>query len=160
MRLLCWVSAYSLQICGWWGLSLNISVVRCSRLDISYWRAFNTTPLLNSFGLRWVTFYQKPLGQSLFGTHPLHWSLSVLKNMVSQFTLDLISWKILLKTCCLKCLIIQWWAELSDSCRIHPYLNTDPVVKQLTHYIGLYDLNRKWGCFCCFNNLFETSLNV
>jgi len=38
-------------------------------------------------------------------------------------------------------------AELSDSRWIRPYLNTDPVVKQLTHYIGLYDLNRKGSCF-------------
>ena len=83
--------------------------------------------------------------------------------MVSHCTLDLISWKILLKTCCLKCLTgydsIRWWAKLSDSCWIHPYLNTDPVVNQLTHYMGLYDLNRKWS-FCCFSNLFENSLNV
>ena len=38
---------------------------------------------------------------------------------------------------------IRWWAELSDSRRIRPYLDTDLEVKQLTHYIGLYDLNRK-----------------
>jgi len=61
--------------------------------------------------------------------------------MISHCTLDLISWKILLKTCCLKCLLrydtIQWWTELRDSHRIRPYLNTDPVVKLLTHYIGL-----------------------
>jgi len=67
--------------------------------------------------------------------------------MASQSTLDLISWMILLKTYCLKYLIrhgtIRWWAELSYSRRIRPYLNTDPVVKQVTHYIGLYDLNRK-----------------
>ena len=67
--------------------------------------------------------------------------------MVSHRTLDLILWKILLKTCCLKCLIrydlIRWWAEPSDSRWFRPYLYTDPVVKQLTHYIGLYDLNRK-----------------
>ena len=60
--------------------------------------------------------------------------------MVSQSTLDLISCKILLKTCCLKCLTrhdtIRWWAELSDSRRIRPYLNMGPVVKQLTHYIA------------------------
>ena len=87
---------------------------------------------------------------------------SVLTNMVSQSTLDLISWKILLKNCCLKCLIrhVRWWAALSDSRRIRSYLNTDPVVKQLTYYIGLYDLYRKRICFCCFNNLFENSLNV
>jgi len=63
---------------------------------------------------------------------------SVLKNMVSHGTLDPISRKILLKTCCLKCLVrydtLRWWA---DSRRILPYQNTDPVVKQLTHYIGL-----------------------
>ena len=67
--------------------------------------------------------------------------------MVSHCIYDLISWKISLKTCCLKCLIrydtIQWWAELSDSRRICPNLNTDLVVKLVTHYIGLYDLNRK-----------------
>jgi len=67
--------------------------------------------------------------------------------MVTHCTLDFISWKILLKTCCLKYLIrydtVRWWAELSDSCRIRPYLNTDPVVKLLTHYIDLYDLSRK-----------------
>jgi len=67
--------------------------------------------------------------------------------MVSQSTIDLISWKILLKIACFKCLLrhdtIRWWAELSDSRRLCPYLNTDPVVKQLTHYIGLYDLNKK-----------------
>jgi len=62
--------------------------------------------------------------------------------MVSQPTYDLISRKILLKTCCHKCLIM-WWVELSDSCWIRPYLNTDPVVKQLTNNTGLYDLNRK-----------------
>jgi len=56
--------------------------------------------------------------------------------------------------------LIRWWAELSDFCRIRPYLNTDPVVELLTHYIGLYDLNRKWSCLCCFSNLFENSLNV
>ena len=91
-------------------------------------------------------------------------SVRVLKNMVSHCSLDRISWKILLKTCYLKCLIvydtIRWWPERSDSQRIRPYLNTDPVVKLLTHYIGLYDLNRKWSCFCCFSNLFEKSLNV
>ena len=38
---------------------------------------------------------------------------------------------------------IQRWAELSDSLWIRPYLNTDPVVKLLTHYIGLHDLNKK-----------------
>jgi len=67
--------------------------------------------------------------------------------MVSHCTLDLIFWNILLKTCCLKCLLsydtIQWWAELRNSHWILPYLNMDPVVKLLTHYIGLYDLNRK-----------------
>ena len=56
--------------------------------------------------------------------------------MVSYCTLGLIPWKSLLKICCLKCLIrydtIQWWAELSDSCRIRPYLNTDQVVNLLT----------------------------
>jgi len=61
--------------------------------------------------------------------------------MVTHFTLDLISWKILLKTCCLKCLLrddtIRWGAELSDSRQIRPYLNMYPVVKLLTHYIGL-----------------------
>ena len=36
----------------------------------------------------------------------------------------------------------------------------DPIVKQLTHYIGLHDLNRKLSCFCCFSNLFEILLNV
>jgi len=67
--------------------------------------------------------------------------------MVLCCTLDLISEKILLKTCCLKCLIrydtIRWWAELSDSPRIHPFLSTDPVVNLLTHYIDLYDINGK-----------------
>jgi len=84
--------------------------------------------------------------------------------MVSDCTLDLISWKILLKTCCLKCLkkhdAIWWWAKLSDSRRSCPYLNTDSVVKPLTYYIGLYDLNRKWSCFCCFSNLLKNSLNA
>jgi len=46
----------------------------------------------------------------------------------------------------LKCLIrndtIRWWAELSNSRRIRPYLNMDPVVK-LSLTISLYDLNRK-----------------
>jgi len=37
--------------------------------------------------------------------------------------------------------------EFSDSRRICPYLNTYPVVKLLTHYIGLYDLNRKMKLF-------------
>ena len=41
--------------------------------------------------------------------------------------------------------------------QLRPYLNTDLVVKLLTHYIGLYDLNRNWSCF---NNLFENSLDV
>jgi len=67
--------------------------------------------------------------------------------MVTHCTLDLVSWKILLKTYCLKYLMmydtIRWWAALSDSHRIRPYLNMDPVVTLLTHYIGLYDLNRK-----------------
>jgi len=67
--------------------------------------------------------------------------------MVAHCTLELISWKILLKTCCPKCLIwydtIQWWAELSNSHQFRPYLNTDPVVKLLIHYISLYDLIRK-----------------
>jgi len=79
--------------------------------------------------------------------------------MVSNWTLDLISSKLLLKTCCLKCLIRydtkRWWAKLSNSRRFLPYLNTDPVVRQLTHYRGLYDLNRKWSCFCYFTNLFK-----
>jgi len=63
--------------------------------------------------------------------------------MVSDCTLDLIFWKILLKTYCLKCLIrhgtIRWW----DRAIAISYLNTHAVVKLLTHYIGLYDLNRK-----------------
>jgi len=68
--------------------------------------------------------------------------------MVSHCTLDLISCKMLFKTCCLKCLVrydtIQWWAGFSDFRRICPYLNANPVVKLLTHYIlGLYDLSRK-----------------
>jgi len=67
--------------------------------------------------------------------------------MVSHCTIDSISWKILLKTCCLKCLIkydiIQWWAELSDSQQFHHYLNTVPIVKLLIHHTGLYDLNKK-----------------
>jgi len=79
----------------------------------------------------------------------------------SQCNLDLISWKILPKTCCFKWLIrydpVQW-AELSDF--RHPYLNTDSVGKQLTHYRGFYHLNKKWGSFCCFNNLFENSLAI
>ena len=37
---------------------------------------------------------------------------------------------------------IRWWAGISDSRQFRPCLNTDPVVKQLTHYIGLIDLNR------------------
>ena len=82
--------------------------------------------------------------------------------MFSHCTLDLISWQILLKTCCLKRLMwddtIRWL--LSGYRRIRPYLNTDPVVELLAHYIGLYDLNRKLSCFCCFSNLFENSLNV
>jgi len=56
--------------------------------------------------------------------------------MVSHYTLDLISWKILPKPCLIRYDTIEWWAELSNSCRIRPYLNTDPVVKLLTHYIG------------------------
>ena len=88
-------------------------------------------------------------------------SVSVQKNMVSHCTLDLNSWKILPETCCLKSLIrydtIRWWAELSDSRRIGPYLNTDPVIKLLTHYIGVCDLNRKRSCFCYFTNLFKNS---
>jgi len=69
--------------------------------------------------------------------------------MVSHCTLDLIPWKILLKTCRLICLIrydaIGWWwgGGLSDSRQFRPYLNTDPVVKLSTHYIGLYNLNKK-----------------
>jgi len=81
--------------------------------------------------------------------------------MVSQSTLNFISWKILLKTCCLNCLMYKaWhntmvgWAELNHSRRIRPYPNTDPVDKQLTQYIGLYDLNRKWSCFSCLRKLF------
>jgi len=87
-----------------------------------------------------------------------------LKSVVPQSTLVFISWKILLKTCCLKFLIrqdtIRWWAELSDPRQFRSYLNTDPVVKLLAHYIGLFGLNRKWSCFCCFSNLFESSLNL
>jgi len=93
-----------------------------------------------------------------------HLNVKELKNVISHCTLDLISWKILLKTCCLKCLLrydtICWWAELSDSDRIRSHLNTGLVVKLLTHNIGSYDLKRKWSCFCCFSNLFENSLNV
>ena len=83
-------------------------------------------------------------------------------NWKSQCTHDLISWKILLKPCYLKWLMrygtIRWWAELTDSRRFRPYLNPDLVVQLLTHSIGLYDLNRKWSCFCCFSNLFQNSL--
>jgi len=65
---------------------------------------------------------------------------------------------------CLKCLIrydiIRWWADLSDSRWICLCLNTGMGVELLTHDIGLYDLNRKWSCFCRFSNLFENSLNV
>jgi len=88
------------------------------------------------------------------------------KKMILHGNLDLISWKILLKTCCLKSLIrydtMQCWAELSESRRILPYLNTEPepVVELLTPYMGFYELNRKWSCFCCFSNLFKNSLNV
>jgi len=61
--------------------------------------------------------------------------------------ISFIYWKILLKTRCLKCLVrydtIRWWAEFRDSHRFSLYLNADPVVKLLTHYVGLYDLNRK-----------------
>jgi len=71
------------------------------------------------------------------------------------------SWShILLKTCCLKCLIlydtIRWLAELSNAWRFCPVLNTDLVVKLLTPC----DLSRKWSCFCCFRNLSENSLNI
>ena len=97
-----------------------------------------------------------------------NWNISLKAQVywktVSHCTLDLISWNILLKTCRFKCLIrydtIRWWAELSDSRRIRPYLNKDPVVKLLTHYIGFCDLNRKWSYFCCFSNFFKISLNV
>jgi len=89
---------------------------------------------------------------------------SVLKNKVSHCTLDLISWKILLKTCCLKCLIrydtIRWRAEFSDFRRIRPYLDMDPVVKLLTNYNRLTWSKQKMKLFCCFSNLFENSLNV
>jgi len=44
--------------------------------------------------------------------------------------------------------------------RFYPYLNTTLVVKLLTHYKGLYDLNRKLSCFCCFSNCFGNALNV
>jgi len=85
------------------------------------------------------------------------------ENMVSQCSLNLISWKISLKAFCLKCLIrydaTRWWAELSDFRRFRPSLNTDSVVKLLTHYKGWYDLNRKWSCFCRFSNLLENPLN-
>jgi len=40
------------------------------------------------------------------------------------------------------------------------HLKTDLVVKRLTHYISLYDLDRKWSCFRCFRNLFENSFHV
>jgi len=75
-------------------------------------------------------------------TNPTDWiclSVSEPKNMVSHCTLDLISWKILLKTCRLKCLIrydtIRWWMEHSNSSRFPPYLSTNPAVKLLTHFI-------------------------
>jgi len=35
---------------------------------------------------------------------------------------------------------MQWWAELSFSRWIRPYLRMNQVVRLLTHYIGLYDL--------------------
>ena len=83
--------------------------------------------------------------------------------MVSRCTFDLISWKILLKTCCLKCLIghdtIRWRAELSDTRRIRPYLNTAPVARLLTN-IGLYDTTENEVVLCCFSNLFENLLNA
>ena len=52
---------------------------------------------------------------------------------------------------------IRWWAEFSDSRQFHLYLNMDPVVKLLTHYI---DLNSKWNCFRRFGYLFIKSLNA
>jgi len=60
--------------------------------------------------------------------------------MVSQCTLGLISWKVLLKTSCPNCLIrydtIRWWADLNDSCGFRPYLNTNLVAKLVTHCIN------------------------
>ena len=96
--------------------------------------------------LRRVSLVLRTDGLSIY---PYKCFLSVceLTNIVSQCTLDLISWKILLKICCLKCLIRydtgRWWAELNDARWFHPYLNTVPVVKLLTHYTGLYDLSRE-----------------
>jgi len=45
---------------------------------------------------------------------------------------------------------------VGDFRRCRPYLKTDPVVKLLTHYIGLYDLNK----IAVLANLLENSLNV
>ena len=94
--------------------------------------------------------WQHAEGTVMYINPGLQSTVSVLKNIVSQSTLDLISWKILLKTCCPKCLIrlrcdtIRWWTERSDSHRFRPYLNTDPLVKLLTFYIGFYDLKGLW----------------
>jgi len=86
------------------------------------------------------------------------WNVSVLKNMVSHCTHDLA--QNLLPQMPDRHDTVWWWVKLSDSRLIHPYLNTDPVVKLLTRYIGLYDLNRKCSCFYCLSHLFENSLNA
>jgi len=52
------------------------------------------------------------------------------------------------------------WQSLAIPVGFILYLNTDPVVELLTHYIGLYDLDRKRSCFCCLSNLLENSLNA
>jgi len=33
---------------------------------------------------------------------------------------------------------MRWWVELSFSRRIRPYLRMHPVVRLMTHYMGLY----------------------
>jgi len=84
--------------------------------------------------------------------------------MVWQCTLNLISWKIFFKTCCLEYLIGMIHYDGGRSLVIPvgfaPQTNTHPAVKLLTHYIGLYDLNRKWSCCVVLAMCSKNSLNV
>jgi len=68
--------------------------------------------------------------------------------MVSQSTLDLIPQTLL--------------PQMPDKVWRNTMVDgiTDPVVRLLSHYIGLYDPNKKWNCFPCSSNLFNNSLNV
>ena len=55
---------------------------------------------------------------------------------------------------------MKWSAELSDSRRFGPYINTDSVVKLLNHYSGFYGQSRNEVGVAVLAILFKKSLGA